>query len=75
MGSDYGGTSVGDSNSPIRTKKLSIIEKLAIDSLSRDSYNGGAGGYYNYEPGHKYALTTVNTEFRNKLSNTEMNIY
>lgn len=32
-------------------------------------------GYYNYEAGHKYALSTVNTEFRNKLSNTELNIY
>jgi len=55
--------------------KETLIERLVLDSSSRDSTNGGIQGYYNYQQGHKYALGTVNTELRNKLSNTEMNVY
>lgn len=52
-----------------------MIEKLVLDSSSRDSIDGKAGAYYNYEPGHKYAMSTVNTEPRNKFNVSEMNIY
>ena len=71
MGSDYG----AGAESPQKMYKETLIEKLAIESSSRDSTNGGIQGYYNYQPGHKYALDTVNTELRNKFSNTEINVY
>lgn len=53
-----------------------MVEKYAVNASSRDSEGGGPGpAYYNYEPGHKYALSTVNTEFRNKFSISEANVY